>query len=181
MVKLFVGGVAWGTTQESLRAAFERFGEVAEAVIVRDRETGRSRGFGFVTFVDDAQGRAALEAMNGATLDGRAIRCDEAVERPRGGGGGPGGGGPRRGPGGGGGGGPRFSGGGGGGGGGGRGGGYGRTDDGPPRDAGGGWDDRRGGGGGGGGGGGRDRGRDRGRGSRRGGGRRDRDDDFEAY
>lgn len=101
-MKIFVGGLAWATTQESLRAAFERFGEVAEAVVVMDRETGRSRGFGFVTFRDGAAGRAALEAMNGASLDGRNIRCDEAVERSRGGGGGHGGGGGDRGRGGGG-------------------------------------------------------------------------------
>ena len=83
-VKIFVGGLAWATTKESLYAAFARFGEVTEAVVVLDRESGRSRGFGFVTFVNEVDGKAALESMNGFDLDGRSIRCDTAVERPRG-------------------------------------------------------------------------------------------------
>jgi cold-inducible RNA-binding protein len=133
-VKLFVGGLSWDTDADSLRAAFEEFGTVSEAVVVQDRETGRSRGFGFVSYANDEEGKAAMKAMNGATLDGRTIKCDEAVERSRGPGGGGGGGfgGPRGGGGGGGFGGPRggSSGGGGGyrggagGGGGGGGGGY---------------------------------------------------------
>ena len=113
-VKLFVGGLAWATDSNGLRAAFEQHGKVTEAVVVQDRETGRSRGFGFVTFDNDEEGRAALQAMNGATLDGRQIRCDEASASDRSGGGGGGGGGFR---GGGGGGGGRGGGGGGGGGG----------------------------------------------------------------
>jgi cold-inducible RNA-binding protein len=117
-VKLFVGGLSWDTDADSLRAAFEEFGSVSEAVVVQDRETGRSRGFGFVTYGNDEEGKAAMKAMNGATLDGRTIKCDEAVERSRGAGGGGGGfGGPRGGGGGGGGGGfggPRGGGGGGG-------------------------------------------------------------------
>ena len=101
-MKLFVGGLAWATDSNGLRAAFEQHGKVTEAVVVQDRETGRSRGFGFVTFENDAEGRAALQAMNGATLDGRAIRCDEASASDRPGGGGGGGGGFRGGGGGGG-------------------------------------------------------------------------------
>jgi len=123
-LKLFVGGLSWDTDSNGLRAAFESYGSISEAVVVQDRETGRSRGFGFVTFDNDESARAAMKAMDGATLDGRTIKCNEAQERtgPRGGGGGFGG--PR---GGGGGGGPRGGGGGGGyrgggGGGGGRGG-----------------------------------------------------------
>ena len=92
-MKLFVGGLAWATDSNGLRAAFEQHGKVTEAVVVQDRETGRSRGFGFVTFDKDEEGRAALQAMNGATLDGRAIRCDEASASDRPGGGGGGGGG----------------------------------------------------------------------------------------
>lgn len=127
-LKLFVGGLSWDTDSNGLRAAFESFGSISEAVVVQDRETGRSRGFGFVTFDTDDSARAAMKAMDGSTLDGRTIKCNEAQERtggPRGGGGGFGG--PRGG--GGGGGGPRGGGGGGGyrggggGGGGGRGGG----------------------------------------------------------
>ncbi len=88
-VKLFVGGLAWATDDVSLRAAFQPFGNLSDAVVIKDRDTGRSRGFGFVTYSDDASGKAALQAMNGATLDGRSIRCDEAVERERGAGGPP--------------------------------------------------------------------------------------------
>ena len=82
-MKIFVGGLAWATGDESLRAAFEPFGKVDEAIVVKDKETMRSRGFGFVTFADETAGRAALEAMNGAVLDGRTIRCYAAVERAR--------------------------------------------------------------------------------------------------
>ncbi|TVR02109.1 MAG: RNA-binding protein [Deltaproteobacteria bacterium] len=77
-MKLFVGGLAWATDSDGLRQAFEAYGEVTEAVVISDRETGRSRGFGFVTFANEADGRTALEAMNGVELDGRTIKCDEA-------------------------------------------------------------------------------------------------------
>ncbi|MCA9630875.1 MAG: RNA-binding protein, partial [Myxococcales bacterium] len=83
--KLFVGGLSWSTDEASLRSAFERFGEVQEAVVVSDRETGRSRGFGFVTFVDDACGDQAIQEMNDTVLDGRTVAVNEARERaPRG-------------------------------------------------------------------------------------------------
>ena len=91
--KLFVGGISWNTSEASLREAFEQFGEVAEATIVMDRDTGRSRGFGFVTFNEEADALKAVEQLNGTELDGRTIRVDQANERPRGGGGGGGGGG----------------------------------------------------------------------------------------
>ncbi|MEZ5977504.1 MAG: RNA-binding protein [Planctomycetota bacterium] len=148
--KLFVGNLSWNTTTEDLTAAFEQDGRtVTDAVVLTDRETGRSRGFGFVEFANDDEAIAAMEALDGATIDGRQIRVNEATERaPRPGGGGGGGG---RSFGGGGGGGGR--GGYGGGGGGGRGG-YGG--------GGGGGRGGYGGGGGGGGRGGRDRGGDRG-------------------
>jgi cold-inducible RNA-binding protein len=90
--KLFVGGLAWATSDESLRAAFEAFGPVSDAKVILDRETGRSRGFGFVSFDDDNAATEALQSMNGASLDGRTIRVDEATERSGGGGGGRGGG-----------------------------------------------------------------------------------------
>ena len=91
--KLFVGGLAWATTDDGLRQAFDRFGQVAEAKVIMDRETGRSRGFGFVSFDDDGQGSAAMSEMDGAQHDGRTIKVNEAQERaPRTGGGGGGGG-----------------------------------------------------------------------------------------
>jgi RNA recognition motif-containing protein len=86
--KLFVGGLSWDTTDESLRAAFSPFGTVVEAKVVTDRETGRSRGFGFVGFDDPAHGDSAQKAMDGASLDGRSIRVNEADDKGRGGGGG---------------------------------------------------------------------------------------------
>ena len=94
--KLFVGGLSWDTTDEGLREAFEQFGEVDEAKVITDRDTGRSRGFGFVTYSQAENAETAMESMNGATLDGRQINVNEARERqPRGGGGGGGGRGPR--------------------------------------------------------------------------------------
>ncbi len=89
--KAFVGGLAWATTSESLRAAFEQCGTITECKVVDDRETGKSRGVGFVTFADDAGCRKAIETMNGAMVDGRAIRVNEAEDKPRSGGGGGGG------------------------------------------------------------------------------------------
>ena len=80
-MKLFVGGLAWATTAETLKQAFESFGAVTEATVVTDRETGRSRGFGFVAFENDTDGKKALESMEGAVLDGRNIRVSEAVQR----------------------------------------------------------------------------------------------------
>ena len=81
--KLFAGGLAWGTTDMSLRAAFEAFGVVKEAKVIMDRETGRSKGFGFVTFEKAEDARTAMDKMNGASLDGRNIRVNEAEQRPR--------------------------------------------------------------------------------------------------
>ena len=89
--KLFVGGLAWATNDESLHSAFAQYGEVTEAKVILERETGRSRGFGFVTFAEGAAADEAMANMDGAELDGRTIRVNEAQDR-RGGGGGRGGG-----------------------------------------------------------------------------------------
>lgn len=86
--KLFVGGLSWNTSDDTLRGAFERFGNVSEAKVIMDRETGRSRGFGFVTFDDPEEAHAAISALDGSDLDGRKIKVNEAQERPREGGGG---------------------------------------------------------------------------------------------
>jgi len=86
MMKLFVGGLPFSTTDDELREAFAKFGAVASARVVTDRETGRSRGFGFVEFEDDEAGKAALQAMNGADFGGRTLKVDEAQareDRPR--------------------------------------------------------------------------------------------------
>ncbi|MBI4862681.1 MAG: RNA-binding protein [Candidatus Riflebacteria bacterium] len=90
--KLFVGGLSWDTDDQSLRAAFAQFGDVVEAKVVTDRDTGRSRGFGFVSYSEDAAAMDACSKMNGQMLDGRTIKVEIAQERPRGGGGGGGGG-----------------------------------------------------------------------------------------
>jgi RNA recognition motif-containing protein len=91
--KLFVGSLSWDTNDEGLRNAFSTHGEVSEAVVISDRDTGRSRGFGFVTFEDDEAADQAIAALNGSELDGRTIRVDvaQAKQRNSGGGGGRGG------------------------------------------------------------------------------------------
>jgi len=87
--KLFVGNLSWGTDRDSLFRAFEGFGEIEDARVITDRDTGRSRGFGFITFVDGDAADRAVEEMNGQDLDGRPLRVNEAMERQdRGGGGG---------------------------------------------------------------------------------------------
>lgn len=88
--KLFVGGLSWDTSDASLSAAFERFGPVIEAKVITDRDTGRSRGFGFVTFEAPADADTAMEQMDGSELDGRRVRVNVAEDK-RGGGGGRGG------------------------------------------------------------------------------------------
>jgi len=82
--KLFIGGLSWGTTEDGLRQAFAPFGEVAEAKVILDRETGRSRGFGFVAFASHEVAQTALDKMNGALIDGRPIRISLAETRPEG-------------------------------------------------------------------------------------------------
>lgn len=81
--KVFVGGLSWDTNPESLRHAFERIGEVTDATVITDRETGRSRGFGFVQFANPADVSRAIQELNDTNLDGRNIRVSEANERPR--------------------------------------------------------------------------------------------------
>ena len=84
--KLFVGGLSWDTTDEGLRQAFAPHGEVTEAKVITDRDTGRSRGFGFVTFAQDEDAQTAISKMDNTSLDGKTIRVNEAQEKsPRGG------------------------------------------------------------------------------------------------
>ena len=86
--RCFVGGLAWATSDRSLEEAFSQYGEIIDSKIINDRETGRSRGFGFVTFKDEQSLRDAIEGMNGQSLDGRNITVNEAQSRSGGGGGG---------------------------------------------------------------------------------------------
>ena len=81
-MKVYVGNLSFQTTEETLRLAFEAHGAVTEAAVVTDRDTGRPRGFGFVTMPDDDQGRAAIEALDGSDLEGRALKVNEARPRP---------------------------------------------------------------------------------------------------
>ncbi|XP_069577398.1 cold-inducible RNA-binding protein B-like [Brachyistius frenatus] len=86
--KLFVGGLSFETNEESLAAAFSKYGTIEKVDVIRDKETERSRGFGFVKYENAEDAKDAKDAMDGKTLDGRAIRVDEAGKggRPRGGG-----------------------------------------------------------------------------------------------
>lgn len=86
--KLFVGGLSWGTDDNGLHAAFSEFGEVVEAKVIYNRDDGRSRGFGFVTFADEQTAQSAAEQANGMELDGRTLRVDSANDDNRGGRGG---------------------------------------------------------------------------------------------
>jgi cold-inducible RNA-binding protein len=77
-IKLFVGSISWDTTDEKLKEHFSQAGEVISANVVTDRETGRSRGFGFVEFASDEDGKKAIDMFNEQELDGRKIFVNEA-------------------------------------------------------------------------------------------------------
>ncbi len=81
MKRIYVGNLSYRTTDESLEAAFAAFGTVRSVAILQDRETGRSRGFGFVEMEDDEQALAAINGLNGTEVDGRTLTVNEA--RPR--------------------------------------------------------------------------------------------------
>ena len=89
MTKLFVGSLPFETTEEDMHKLFAAHGAVASAKLISDRETGRSRGFGFVEMNNDAEAQAAIAALNGSTVGGRQIAVNVAKPmEPRGGGGG---------------------------------------------------------------------------------------------
>ncbi len=98
-IKLYVGNLAFTTNADQLRDHFSQFGAVEDSFVASDRETGRSRGFGFVTFTNNEDGQAAITATNGIDFAGRKLVVNEAstMERSNNGGGGYGGGGGRRG------------------------------------------------------------------------------------
>ncbi|CAG8493419.1 1575_t:CDS:10 [Ambispora leptoticha] len=80
-VKLFVGGLSWTTDDRALRQKFEEHGKVLDAVVIRDRDTGRSRGFGFVTFSSSNEAQSAIRSLNDTEFNGRTIKVDRASER----------------------------------------------------------------------------------------------------
>ena len=78
MKKLFIGNLDWGTTEEQLKELFSQYGEIEEAVIIKDKFSGRSKGFGFVSFVNDDEGDKAVEAQNEQEFLGRKLTVNEA-------------------------------------------------------------------------------------------------------
>ena len=96
-MKLYVGNISFDTSEDVLRNTFAEHGDVEEVAVITDRDTGRPRGFAFVTMRDDNAARAAIDALNGKELDGRSLNVNEARAKTGGGGGGGGGGDSRRG------------------------------------------------------------------------------------
>lgn len=91
-MKLYVGNLSYNTSEQAIEEAFSAHGQVDEVAVITDRDTGRPRGFAFVTMASDDEARAAIEALNGSDLDGRALNINEAKPKaPRSGGGGGGG------------------------------------------------------------------------------------------
>lgn len=78
-MRIYAGNLAYATDQDSLRRAFEEYGEVSDAFVVMDRDTGRSKGFGFVDMPNDSEAQSAIQSLDGADLDGRQIRVNEAL------------------------------------------------------------------------------------------------------
>ena len=85
-MKIYVGNMSFNTTEDGLRQLFGQHGGVSEVAVITDRETGRPRGFGFVTMATDGEAQAAITALNGTDLDGRTLTVNEAKPRPAGGG-----------------------------------------------------------------------------------------------
>jgi len=94
-MKIYVGNMSFDTSEDSLRTVFAEHGSVDEVAVITDRDTGRPRGFAFVTMADDAAARNAIDAVNGKDVDGRTLNVSESRPKPQGGGGGGGGGGGR--------------------------------------------------------------------------------------
>ena len=84
--KLYVGGLSFNTTDDQLREAFAKFGMVQSAMVIMDRDAGRSKGFGFVEMSDKSEAEKAMQGLNGTMLDGKQMRVDHARERPERGG-----------------------------------------------------------------------------------------------
>lgn len=83
-MKIYVGNMSFQSSEDSIRSVFSEHGQVDEVVIVTDRDTGRPRGFGFVTMPNDDEARNAIEAINGTSVDGRTLNVNEARPKERG-------------------------------------------------------------------------------------------------
>jgi RNA recognition motif-containing protein len=94
-MKIYVGNLSFSTTEQTLEGLFSNYGQVDEVAVITDRDTGRPRGFAFVTMNNDTEAQAAIEAVNGTEFEGRTLTCNEAKPQVKRGGGGGGGGGPR--------------------------------------------------------------------------------------
>ncbi|MFB9884933.1 RNA recognition motif domain-containing protein [Balneatrix alpica] len=81
-MNIYVGNLAYSVTNDDLKEAFSAFGEVQRAAVIMDKETGQSKGFGFVEMADDGQAEAAIAALNGAPLKGRNVKVNQAQPRP---------------------------------------------------------------------------------------------------
>jgi RNA recognition motif-containing protein len=81
--KIYVGNLSYNTMEDGLRNIFQNYGTVASAKIITDRDSGQSKGFGFVEMGSDEEAGAAIAALNGQTLDGRALKVNEAMDKPR--------------------------------------------------------------------------------------------------
>ena len=81
MRKIFVASLSWNTSEEGLRGHFSPIGEIEDAVLIKDRDTGRSRGFGFITFANDEDANRAIQELDNSELDGRNIKVNMAKER----------------------------------------------------------------------------------------------------
>jgi RNA recognition motif-containing protein len=79
--KLFIGNIEWGATEEDLKELFGKHGDIEEAIIIKDKMSGRSKGFGFVTFANEEDADKAMEELNGHELNGRALVVNEARKR----------------------------------------------------------------------------------------------------
>lgn len=91
-MKLYVGNLPYNTTEDDLRNLFSQYGSVDSVAVITDRETGRSKGFGFVEYGNDTEARSAIQALSGQDYGGRALTVNEARPKTAGGGGGGGGG-----------------------------------------------------------------------------------------
>ena len=80
-MKLYVGNLPWSIDDKKLKEVFSKFGEVTEAVVIKDKFSKRSKGFGFVTFADEKSGKKAEEEMNGKEVEGRELKVNEAQPR----------------------------------------------------------------------------------------------------